>query len=298
MRIAQSTRFAMIAGLLGAAFLMGSPLTSSADPGGKWWAGGGKGNGREKNRAERRQESRGGQQWSGRQQRGGQQSGREQAHRGGQQWSGQRQQERSGQRQWSGGDRAPARSYSRGYSGPVTRYRGTPSYSGNRTYRTYSAPVWGGSRQFTGRRFYRSYGSVPVYRDYVSVRFQSHYQPVYGWRYYCPPAYYYPTHVVYVRPVRFFVAANFAIGGLGISAAYADPGPVYGCNFCDARFSDYDDYEYHVGHCAHAPQGYRIIAEQWDQNQVDQWRDDQVGDRRYEDYNRDYDDDQGDELDR
>jgi hypothetical protein len=256
----------MIAGLLGAACLMGSPLTSSADPGGKWWAGGGKGHGREKNRAERRQESRGGQhQWSRGQQRGGRQ------------WSGQRQQ------QWS--------------SGPVTRYRGTPGYSGTRTYHAYSAPVWGGSRQFTGRRFYRSYGTVPVYRDYVSIRYQNY--PTYGWRYYCPPAYYYPTHVVYVRPVRFFVAANFAIGGLGISAAYADPGPVYGCNFCDARFSDWDDYEYHVGHCAHAPHGYRIIAEQWDQNQVDEWRDDQVGDRRYEDYNRDYEDDQGyDELDR
>ena len=293
MRIAQPTRFAMIAGLLGAAFLMGSPLTSSADPGGKWWAGGGKGHGREKNRSERRQD---GGQWSGRQQDGGQQgSGRQQ--RGGQQWSGQRQQQWSGQRQWSGQD-APVRSYSRGYSGPVTRYRGTPSYSGTRSYRTYSAPVWGGSRQFTGSRFYRSYGSVPVYRDYVSVPFHSHYQPVYGWRYYCPPAYYYPTHVVYVRPVRFFVAANFTIGGLGVSAAYADPGPVYGCNFCDARFSDYDDYEYHVEHCSHAPQGYRVICEQWDQNQVDQWRDDQAGDRRYEDYNRDYDDDQGDELDR
>src|SRR5262245_48697868 len=182
MRTVQPTRFAMIAGLLGAAFLMGSPLTSSADPGGKWWAGGGKGHGREKNRAESRQDSRGGQRWEGRRERGGQ--------------------ERPGrQQQWSGPtdyqDRAPARSYSRGYSGPVTRYRGTPGYSGTRSYRTYSAPVWGGSRQFTGRRFYRSYGSVPVYRDYVSVRFHSHYQPVYGWRYYCPPAYYYPTHVVY-----------------------------------------------------------------------------------------------------
>ena len=279
MRMTRQTRFAMIAGLLGAAFLMGSPLTSSADPGGKWWAGGGKGKGREKNRAERRQESRGDQQqWSRGQQRGGPR------------------QRRSGQQQPVYQDRAPARSYSRDHSGPVTRYRGTPTYSGTRSYRTYSAPVWGGSRQFTGRRFYRSYGTVPVYRDYVSVRYQNY--PTYGWRYYCPPAYYYPTHVVYVRPVRFFVAANFAIGGLGVSATYADPGPVYGCNFCDARFSDYDDYEYHVGNCAHAPQGYRIIAEQWDQSQIDEWRDDQVGDRRYEDYNRDYDDYQGDELDR
>lgn len=289
MRRVQRTKFAMIAGLLGAALLMGSPLTSSADPGGKWWARDGKGNG-QRNRTERPQESRGRQQWSGQRgqqgadQRGQQWSGRQQ------QWSGQHQQQWSGrQQQWSG---------QRQWSGPVTRYRGTPTYRGTRSYRTYSAPVWGGSRQFTGQRFYRSYGSVPVYRDYVSVRL-SHYRPVYGWRYYCPPAYSYPTHVVYVRPVRFFVAANFAIGGLGISASYADPGPVYGCNFCDARFSDYDDYQYHVEHCAQAPQGYRIIAEQWDQNQVDEWHDDQVGDRRYDDYNRDYDDDQGyDELDR
>lgn len=282
MRMVQRTKFALIAGLLGAAFLMGSPLTSSADPGGKWWARDGKGNGQK----ERRQESRGGGQWSGRRQQ----------QQGGHQWSGQRQQQ-GGQQWWGQRQQQGQRSYSRDYSGPVTRYRGTPGYSGARSYRTYSAPTWGGSRQFTGRRFYRSYGSVPVYRDYVSVRFHS--QPAYGWRYYCPPAYYYPTHVVYVRPVRFFVAANFAIGGLGISASYADPGPVYGCNFCDARFSDYDDYQYHVEHCANAPQGYRIIAEQWDQNQIDEWGDDQAGDRRYDDYNRDYEDDQGyDELDR
>lgn len=280
MRMVKQTKFAMIAGLLGAALLMGSPLTSEADPGGKWWAGGGKGKGQGRGRGqvERRQESRG----------GPQQSDRRQWSRGGPQ--------QSDRRQWSGGDvradrqvvyrdRAPVRSYSRDYSGSVTRYRGAPSYRN-----TYRAPVWGGSRQFTGRRFYRSYGSVPVYRDYVGVRVHSHYQPVYGWRYYCPPAYYYPTHVVYVRPVRFFVAADFAIGGLGISATYANPGPVYGCNFCDARFGDYGDYEHHVEHCSHAPRGYSVIAEEWDQNYSDEWRDDQVGDRRYEEYQQDYDD--------
>ena len=285
MRNIKQTKFAMIAGLLGAALLMGSPLTSEADPGGKWWAGGGKGKGQGRGRGqvERRQESRG----------GPQQSDRRQWSRGGSQ--------QSDRRQWSEGgvradrqvvyrDRAPVRSYSRDYSGSVTRYRGAGTY-GN----SYRAPVWGGSRQFTGQRFYRSYGSVPVYRDYVGVRVHSHYQPVYGWRYYCPPAYYYPTHLVYVRPVRFFVAANFAIGGIGISATYANPGPVYGCNFCDARFSDYGDYEHHVEHCPYAPRGYSVIAEEWDQRCSDEWSDDQVGDRRYEEYQQNDDDE---DLDR
>ena len=66
MRKIKQTKFAMIAGLLGAALLMGSPLTSEADPGGKWWAGGGKGKGQGRGRGqvERRQESRGGPQQS------------------------------------------------------------------------------------------------------------------------------------------------------------------------------------------------------------------------------------------
>lgn len=283
MRKIKQTKFAVITGLLGAALLMGSPLTSEADPGGKWWAGGGngKGQGRGRGQVERRKESRG----------GPQQSDRRQEFRGGQQQRGDRQvayRDRVPARSYS---RAPGGSYSRDYSGSVTRYRGAPTYG-----TSYRAPAWGGSRHFTGERFYRSYGSVPVYRDYVAVSVHSHYRPVYGWRYYCPPAYYYPTHVVYVRPVRFFVAANFAIGGLGISAAYADPGPVYGCNFCDARFSDYGDYEHHVEHCQHAPTGYRVMAEEWDQNYSDEWRDDQVGDRRYEEYQHDYDDEE--DLDR
>ena len=279
MRKIKQTRYAAVfAGLLGAAMLMGSPLKSDADPG-KWWGGGkGQGNGRGRAQVERRQESRGG---------------------GQRQWS----RQDGGQRQWSRQDvrverrvvsdsRQPVRSYTRGYSGPaVTRYRGDAP-----VYRTsYRAPVWGGSRQFTGSRYYRSYGSIPVYRDYVGVRVHSGYRPVYGWRYYCAPTYYYPTHVVYVRPVRFFVAADFAIGGVGISASYADPGPVYGCNFCDARFGDYAAYERHVEHCPYAPQGYRVMAEEWDRDYSSDWQDDRTyddpGDQRYEEYQREYDDD-------
>src|SRR5512144_1961378 len=92
----------MTAGLLGAALLMGSPLTSSATPGGKWWAGGngnGHGNGHGRGRG---------------------------------------QMERRCDRQVV--ERAPVRVERRvvggggyGYrapqSGPVTRYRGTPTYS-------------------------------------------------------------------------------------------------------------------------------------------------------------------------
>jgi len=106
-----------------------------------------------------------------------------------------------------------------------------------------------------------------VYREYVSYRYAPAYAPCYGWRYYCAPVYDYPTQVIHVHPVRFFVAADFVIGGVGISARYVDPGPVYGCNFCDARFGSFYDYEGHVEHhCSHIPHGYRVIADDWQGN--------------------------------
>ena len=118
-----------------------------------------------------------------------------------------------------------------------------------------------------------------MYREYVSYRYAPAYAPAYGWRYYCAPRYVYDTHVVYVQPVRFFVAADFMIGGVGISARYVDPGPVYGCNFCDARFGTYHAYETHVEHaCGHIPHGYRVYAddwhdEVWDQGHDEVWED-------------------------
>jgi hypothetical protein len=128
----------------------------------------------------------------------------------------------------------------------------------------YKAPRWSGGRYYTGARYHTVYRGYPVYREYVSYRYAPTYGPAYGWRYYCAPRYDYHTHVVYVQPVRFFVAADFMIGGVGISARYVDPGPVYGCNFCDARFGSYYDYEVHVEHhCGHIPHGYRVYADDW-----------------------------------
>ncbi|HET9252418.1 MAG TPA: hypothetical protein VFP58_09890 [Candidatus Eisenbacteria bacterium] len=136
--------------------------------------------------------------------------------------------------------------------------------SRTRVQTSYRAPRWSGGRYYTGARYHTVYRGYPVYREYVSYRYAPAYAPAYGWRYYCAPRYDYHTHVVYVQPVRFFVAADFMIGGVGISARYVDPGPVYGCNFCDARFGSYHAYETHVEHdCGHLPHGYRVYADDW-----------------------------------
>jgi hypothetical protein len=136
--------------------------------------------------------------------------------------------------------------------------------SRTRVHSSYKAPRWSGGRYYTGARYYTAYRGDPVYREYVSYRYRPAYAPTYGWRYYCAPRYDYHTHVIYVQPVRFFVAADFVIGGVGISARYVDPGPVFGCNFCDARFGSYYDYEVHVEHhCDHIPHGYRVYADDW-----------------------------------
>jgi hypothetical protein len=133
-----------------------------------------------------------------------------------------------------------------------------------RVQTSYRAPRWSGGRYYTGARYHTVYRGYPVYREYVSYRYAPAYAPAYGWRYYCAPRYDYGAHVIYVQPVRFFVAADFVIGGVGISARYVDPGPVYGCNFCDARFGTYHAYEAHVEHdCGHLPHGYRVHADDW-----------------------------------
>lgn len=150
--------------------------------------------------------------------------------------------------------------------GRVVRSRDYSYRAPSRTkiHTNYRAPRWRGGRYYTGPRYHTVYRGYPVYREYVSYRYRPAYAPVYGWRYYCAPRYHYSTHVIYVQPVRFFVAADFVIGGVGVSARYVDPGPVYGCNFCDARFGSYHDYEVHVEHeCDHIPHGYRVHAEDW-----------------------------------
>ena len=142
----------------------------------------------------------------------------------------------------------------------------------------YRPPAWrsrGAYRQ--GPRYWRSWQGRRIYRERTWLRSGWGYRgrPAYGWTYYCPPSYYYPRHIVYVRPVRFFISVGGVIGGAHVHGSYSDPGDIYGCNFCDAEFSSYDAYEDHVAHCRYAPRGYRIITSDWDQGQWDdeQWQD-------------------------
>ena len=199
--------------------------------------------------------------------------------------------ERGGKHDRSGwsdrGYRAPAwqgsGSYERGGYGSGSYARGT--------YR--SGGTYGRVTYRSGARYYRPWRGRTVYRDYVHVRLGSryHFRPVYGWRYYCAPSYYYPQHIVYVRPVRLFISASAVIGGVGISGTYVDPGEIYGCNFCDARFDDYDEYAAHVQHCPYAPRGYRVEARAWDQDEWSDrdWQDDRNWDRCGDDDGRDDD---------
>jgi len=71
-------------------------------------------------------------------------------------------------------------------------------------------------------------------------------------------------HVVYVRPIRFFIAADARIGGIGVHARFR-PHYLYGCNFCDARFESYDRYRSHVMRCDAGPHGFNVAASDWDE---------------------------------
>jgi hypothetical protein len=277
MRLIQLRDSALV-GLLGAALLLGSPGSSDAEPGK------GKGNGkgwreRGEKRVERKVErSRG----------NGKVSPRSNSS-----WRGEG---RVVRRSREGNDRVvvregrtrETRSYDRGDrvvrsrdAGSVERQYSYRAPSRTRVQTSYRAPRWSGGRYYTGARYHTVYQGYPVYREYVSYRYTPAYAPAYGWRYYCAPRYDYHTHVVHVQPVRFFIAADFVIGGVGISARYVDPGPVYGCNFCDARFGSYYDYEVHVEHhCGHIPHGYRVYADDW-QDEVWDGHDDEYYDEGY-----------------
>ncbi len=121
------------------------------------------------------------------------------------------------------------------------------------------------SRQWRGQR---------IYRDHVWIRAgRSYRRPVYAWRYYSRPNFYYPRRIVYVRPVRFFISAGAAFGGVRVHARYARPDYIYGCNFCDARFETWNGYRTHVeDDCGYAPHGYRVHAREWED---DRWEDEE-----------------------
>jgi len=269
-----------IAGLLGAALLLGSPGTSSAEPGkgkghGKGWRE------RGEKRVERKVERSNGKSKAFRSVERNAKS-RSSANRSSSRTSEERVVRGSTRRSEdrvvrTRGDRVIR---SREVSDRDYAYR-APSRT--RVQTSYTAPRWTGGRYYTGARYHTVYRGYPVYREYVSYRYAPAYAPAYGWRYYCAPRYVYDTHVVYVQPVRFFVAADFMIGGVGISARYVDPGPVYGCNFCDARFGTYHAYETHVEHaCGHIPHGYRVYADDWH---------DEVWDQGHDEYGYGYGDD-------
>jgi len=139
----------------------------------------------------------------------------------------------------------------------------------------YRVPAWRGDGRYryeAGPRFHRVYRGYPVYRDQVwvtSPAWGARHPRTWGWRYWTAPTFYYPTHVVYVRPVRFFLTAHAIIGGVAIDASYADPADIFGCNFCDARFETYGSYSRHVRSCVHAPHGYRVVAQEWDDHAWD-----------------------------
>lgn len=113
-------------------------------------------------------------------------------------------------------------------------------------------------------RQWRPWRGGRVYRDVIVIRRGDRGPGYRAWRYYAYPDYRFRRHLVYVRPVRFFVGAAGSLGGLHAGARLHDPGDrFYGCNFCDARFGDYATYRAHLGICPHRPAGYRIEARDW-----------------------------------
>jgi hypothetical protein len=100
----------------------------------------------------------------------------------------------------------------------------------------------------------------PVYADYFIVRR--------------------PRFVV-VRPVPYWPMGygNSVSARIGVNIGHVQLGfgfqrtePYYGCNFCDAYFSDYGAWEAHVAGCAHRSEE-RVICEPWDAGDVDAFRD-------------------------
>ena len=134
--------------------------------------------------------------------------------------------------------------------------------SGGITYR---------DRRFSGSGIlggYSSWRGVPVRRDILEIR-DRRYPGGYfrARRLFSAPRFY--GGCVYVRPVRFFIAANAFFGPIGIRARIVRPHYLYGCNFCDARFDTYDAYLYHVEHCDYRPDDCQISVSNWDDSDYD-----------------------------
>ena len=133
---------------------------------------------------------------------------------------------------------------------------------------------------------YRSWRGVPVRRDVIVIRDRHHGGYFRARRAFVQPRFYHGS--LYVRPVRYFIAADACIGGLNIRARIVRPHYLYGCNFCDARFDTYDAYAVHVGHCDHGPDEYTIQASNWDDSYDTDWDGPYQANEEYED--EEYDD--------
>jgi hypothetical protein len=219
--------------------LMGAPLLAQADQG-KWWTP--KEGDRKSERSDRGwRENRGNQGGQNRGDRGDQGTWRARGNRD----------NRGDQGAWRGGERQRTQAVDRWRSGS----------SGDIRDRRYSARgSWGGTSVWRG---------YPVRRDVLTIRDNRYGDYFRARRIYCAPRYY--GRLVYVRPVRFFVAANLRIGGVHIGARLVRPHYLYGCNFCDERFDTYDAYAYHVHHCGYAPHGLSISVSNWDNDFDSYW---------------------------
>jgi hypothetical protein len=77
------------------------------------------------------------------------------------------------------------------------------------------------------------------------------------------PLYFHRRHLCVLRPVRYFVGADALIGDVRLRLRLHDRDGYYGCNFCEARFGDFDSYHRHVVMCDARPHGYRFEVSDW-----------------------------------
>ncbi len=121
-----------------------------------------------------------------------------------------------------------------------------------RDYRDHRGRAWRGEHP----RFQRQH--VTIRDGYRGPRYRAH-------RVWVRPVFFHRQHLCVVRPVRYFVAAGFGIGGVRVHARLHDGERYYyGCNFCDARFGGFGAYRAHVVRCDHRPHGYRFQVSDWD----------------------------------
>lgn len=131
---------------------------------------------------------------------------------------------------------------------------------GNRSAQTRGARSYSPERTWGYRGRNDAWRGARIHRDVIVIRDGNRGNYFRARRYLLHPRFH--RHVVFVRPVRYFIAADACIGGIGIHARFR-PHDLYGCNFCDARFESYGAYHSHVLRCDARPDGYRVAADDW-----------------------------------